>query len=51
MDIEKNVNLLLDQLDTAVTEQDFAKVEKIGSAIESLLEELNGDTIKLRIIQ
>jgi len=47
--IEDNVNLLIEQLDTAVMENDLPRVEKIGKAIESILVELNADTIQLRI--
>jgi len=51
MNIESSVNLLLEELDAAVLEEDFEKIEKIGTTIETLLEELNADTIRLRIVQ
>jgi len=49
--IESSINNLLEQLDMAIAEQDDAKVTKIGETIENLLNELNGDVIKLRILQ
>jgi hypothetical protein len=49
--IESSINSLLEQLDMAIAEQDDVKVNKIGETIENLLNELNGDVIKLRILQ
>ena len=46
---EISINALIDQLDLAISENDNDKVIKIGEAIEALLEELKGDTIKIRI--
>lgn len=48
--LELNINALIEQLDLAITENDNEKVTKIGEAIESLLAELNGDTIQLRVL-
>jgi hypothetical protein len=49
--IESNINTLLDQLDLAISNQEDEKAFQIGQTIENLLNELNGDTIKLRIMQ
>jgi hypothetical protein len=46
---EISINALIDQLDLAISENDNDRVVKIGEAIEALLEELKGDTIKIRI--
>ena len=49
--IESNINTLLDQLDLAISNQEDEKAFQIGQTIENLLNELKGDTIKLRIMQ
>lgn len=49
--IESNINILLEELDLAVLSEDDDKALEIGKSIDILLQELNGDTIKLRIVQ
>ena len=49
--IESNINILLEELDLAVLSEDDDKALEIGKSIDTLLQELNGNTIKLRIVQ
>jgi hypothetical protein len=46
---EVSINALIEQLDLAISENNNEKVTKIGEAIEALLNDLQGDTIQLRI--